>query len=64
MTILGTIYCNFKGCSEEKKETKVNEGWKGWGAVKGRLDEKTGSDSLGLCPKHCDEVYDFVTGGD
>ena len=61
--ILKTIICDFKGCGVKQTETKVNDGWKGWGSLKGKIDEETGSESVGLCPKHCDETYEFVTGG-
>ena len=50
--ILQTIHCSVSGCDNQYKEKKFNEGFKGWGEIRGLVDDETNEVVAHLCPEH------------
>jgi len=55
------VDCDVNGCEESMPEVIFGQGWSNWGEVKGRQDTETGASTFFLCPKHLNQVFDFVT---
>lgn len=61
MSVLRTIKCNVDGCGNLSPEKEFGDGWPGWGELHGRVDDATGSTGFGLCPKHLEMTFHFVS---
>ena len=62
--ILQTIHCSVKGCKNNYTEKQFNEGFPGWGDVRGLRDDQTNEDLAHLCPEHLQPVRRILNGLD
>jgi hypothetical protein len=67
MPIVRIIVCNV--CGEKKEEDiqhspngNMSMGFKGWGSLKGKMNDETGETECFLCPRCLDEVTNFING--
>jgi len=63
MGIEKTISCDIKDCDMKLISTLEHKGFKNWGVVQGRVNEK-GESNCYLCPKHLDKCFEFIQGKD
>jgi hypothetical protein len=58
--ILRTVFCGVKNCKEHYIEKYENEGWPGWGIIKGLADERGYPKDCYCCPKHLQKIKEVL----
>jgi len=54
MPILRQITCDV--CGKIATEEVFGDGWKGWGQIHGKIDDK-GNTDFALCPEHLEDIF-------
>ena len=60
--ILRTIFCGVNKCKNQYTEKSENQGWPGWGIVKGLSDGNGYPQDCYCCPDHLEKVKEVLNG--